>query len=73
MRAKDQSISGRSRFLSEKGGAPGPVAYWMSRDQRVQDNWALLFARDIAFERKQPLCVVFTLVPAFLGATIRQY
>ena len=22
----------------------GPVAYWMNRDQRVDDNWALLKA-----------------------------
>ena len=24
---------------------PGPVVYWMSRDQRVRDNWALLYAQ----------------------------
>ncbi len=28
------------------------VAYWMSRDQRVQDNWALLYAQKIALENR---------------------
>jgi len=51
----------------------GPVIYWMSRDQRVEDNWALLYAQEIAIERKLPLAVVFCLNPKFLEATIRQY
>lgn len=51
----------------------GPVVYWMSRDQRVRDNWALLFAAHLAQEREVPLAVVFCLAPTFLGATIRQY
>ena len=51
----------------------GGIFYWMSRDQRVQDNWALLHARQLAAEKKLPLCVVFCLVPSFLQATIRQY
>lgn len=24
------------------------VVYWMSRDQRAEDNWAMLFARHLA-------------------------
>lgn len=59
-------------ILSGKPGK-GPVAYWMSRDQRVEDNWALLFARKIAFEADVPVFVVFCLVDRFLGATRRQY
>ncbi len=51
----------------------GPVFYWMSRDQRVRDNWALLYAQKLALERKQPLAVIICLVPEFLGATLRQY
>ena len=51
----------------------GPVVYWMSREQRTRDNWALLFAQERALEQKVPLFVVFCLVPQFLGATIRQY
>ncbi len=48
--------------------ALGPVVYWMSRDQRVSDNWALLYAQSRALEMKQPLIVVFNKVKAFLGA-----
>lgn len=45
----------------------------MQRDQRVHDNWALLYAQQIALEKKVPLYIVFNLVPNFLDATIRQY
>ena len=51
----------------------GTVVLWMSRDQRVNDNWALLFAQELAIRQKSPLAVVFCLLPKFLGATIRQY
>jgi deoxyribodipyrimidine photo-lyase len=63
----------RVRLLKEGPEHAGPVLYWMSRDQRVRDNWALLFAQKLALERKQPLGVLFCLVPQFLGATARQY
>jgi deoxyribodipyrimidine photo-lyase len=53
--------------------APGAVVYWMSRDQRVADNWALLHAQSLALERQAPLAVVFTLADSFLGATLRQF
>ncbi len=51
----------------------GPVVYWMSRDQRATDNWALLFVQQQALKHKAPLLVVFCLVPDFLQATLRQY
>lgn len=63
----------RVRKLNEKGRGQGPILYWMSRDQRARDNWALLFAQHLAIEQKVPLGVVFCLVPDFLQATIRQY
>ncbi len=63
----------RIRRLQTGSETSGPVVYWMSRDQRVHDNWALLFAQKIAAEKKLPLAVVFNLVPDFLEATIRQY
>ncbi|UCE18280.1 MAG: deoxyribodipyrimidine photo-lyase [Gemmatimonadota bacterium] len=63
----------RVRKLNNRDEESGPVVYWMSRDQRVRDNWALLYAQHIALERKAPLTVVFCLVPTFLGATLRQY
>ncbi len=52
---------------------PGCVIYWMQRDQRVMDNWALLYAQERALASHQPLAVVFCLVPDFLGATSRHY
>ena len=51
----------------------GPVAYWMSRDQRTADNWALLFAQQTAITHALPLVVVFCLSHSFPGATLRQY
>jgi deoxyribodipyrimidine photo-lyase len=51
----------------------GPVIYWMSRDQRAHDNWALLFAQNLSTEKKKDLVVIFSIVPKFLDATLRQY
>jgi len=51
----------------------GPIIYWMSRDQRVHDNWALLYAQQIATSRNVELIVIFALKQNFLEATIRQY
>jgi deoxyribodipyrimidine photo-lyase len=63
----------RMRTVQEGKSAAGPVVYWMSRDQRARDNWALLFAQRAAMEHKSPLMVCFCLSPSFLEATIRQY
>jgi deoxyribodipyrimidine photo-lyase len=63
----------RVKSIKTGNEAAGPIVYWMSRDQRVNDNWALLFAQELAMERKLPLTVVFCLVPEFLSATIRHY
>ena len=63
----------RARILKAGKERRGPVAYWMSRDQRANDNWALLYAQHLAHKQKVPLFVVFCLVPQFLGATWRQY
>ena len=63
----------RVRLLKSGIERQGPVLYWMSRDQRACDNWALLYARGLAVKRKVPLLVAFCLVPDFLGATARHY
>jgi deoxyribodipyrimidine photo-lyase len=65
--------SRRARRLKNGTEGNGPVALWMSRDQRVQDNWALLFSQKLAIKNNVPMCVIFSLVPDFLGATMRQY
>ncbi|KAL8188255.1 UNVERIFIED_CONTAM: hypothetical protein K2H54_064234 [Gekko kuhli] len=66
----------RVRLLSQeselKDGGLG-ILYWMSRDQRVQDNWAFLYAQRLALKQKLPLHVCFCLVPKFLDATIRHF
>ena len=51
----------------------GPIVYWMSRDQRAEDNWALLYSQEKALVCRQPLIVAFNLVPAYLDAALRQY
>lgn len=63
----------RIRALKSGKQGDGPVVYWMSRDQRVEDNWALLFSRAIAKEANVPVMVVFCLTGEFLEAGIRQY
>jgi deoxyribodipyrimidine photo-lyase len=51
----------------------GNIIYWMSRDQRINDNWALIYAQQMAIERKTGLEIIFCLATNFLGATKRQF
>lgn len=69
----EPTLSERVRRTLDRPFRDGPVIYWMSRDQRASDNWALEYSRSMADSNDVPLCVVFCLVPGFLGATIRQY
>ncbi|GAB6183912.1 deoxyribodipyrimidine photo-lyase [Thermodesulfovibrio hydrogeniphilus] len=70
---REQIDTRRILFLKEAEIKPSNVVYWMSRDQRVDYNHALLYAQKFALEWKSKLFVVFNLVPNFLGATLRQY
>ena len=63
----------RIRILKSGIDKDGPVIYWMQRDQRVNDNWALIYAYKLAIEKDVPLTVIFNIVPSFLNAAIRQY
>jgi hypothetical protein len=59
-----------------KGTPPAtsrPIVYWMSRDQRLHDNWALLYAQQRAIETNSTLCIIFGLTSNFPGANIRSY
>lgn len=67
------SLSQRHRPLNRHPYQGGPMVYWLSRDQRAQDNWALLYAQQLALDHQAPLAVVFNLVPRFLQAAYRQY
>ncbi len=54
--------------MLRQGVGRGPVIYWMSRDQRVQDNHALSHALSLAKDSTSELLVAFCLAPGFLGA-----
>lgn len=60
----------RVRMLYEGTGGlgKGPVVYWMSRDQRVQDNWALLYDRPFCHRRPLilPACISTSLSGTFI-------
>lgn len=49
------------------------IVYWMSRDSRVQDNWAFLFAQKLALKNEVPLHVCFCLIAKYLDASVRQF
>nr|VDD55938.1 unnamed protein product [Brassica oleracea] len=68
---------GRIRILKKPSWllpdqTPGPVVYWMFRDQRLRDNWALIHAVDLANRTNAPVAVVFNLFDQFLAAKARQ-
>ncbi|HSD62173.1 MAG TPA: deoxyribodipyrimidine photo-lyase [Ignavibacteriaceae bacterium] len=63
----------RIQLLKNGNEGKGPVLYWMSRDQRVHDNYALLFTQQLALQKNRPLGIVFNITPNFLDASIRQY
>ncbi len=73
MNRRNSDIERRRRPLSDGSRGDGPVIYWMSRDQRVSDNWALLSAQQEAIIRRKGLLVVFCLIADYPGATLPHY
>ncbi|KAL2634258.1 hypothetical protein R1flu_005737 [Riccia fluitans] len=70
----DEVHKGRVRVLKEGNGSrKGPILYWMSRDQRSRDNWALLHAVQEAKKEGVAVAVVFNLVDNFLNAQARHF
>ena len=63
----------RSRLLQQGRRGKGPVICWLSREQRLADNWPLLFAQDLALAAERGLVVVFCLQQEYLGATARHF
>jgi len=63
----------RIKNLNQKPYTGGAVVYWMSRDQRVHENWALLAAQEKALQYRVPLVIVFNLVPEFLSAGAKHF
>lgn len=69
-------IKSRVRILNDQSNVKeesNGVLYWMFRDQRVQDNWAFLFAQKLAMKNQTALHVCFCLLPKFLDANMRHY
>lgn len=69
----EDHLEDRATLLRRRDYGKGPIIYWMSRDQRADDNWALIYAIKEANQKNVPLGVVFCLVPEYLGTTERQY
>lgn len=66
----------RVRIVSQEQMVPDKcegIVYWMSRDSRVQDNWAFLFAQKLALKNELPLHVCFCLIAKYLDASVRQF
>ena len=63
----------RSRQLRSSQFNGKYVLYWMIRDKRVYDNWALLHAQDLALQNGYSLMVCFNYIGDFPSSNIRQY
>jgi deoxyribodipyrimidine photo-lyase len=50
----------------------GAILYWMNRDMRLTDNWALLYAQELAHDHDVELAICYNLDSQFLGGTLRQ-
>jgi deoxyribodipyrimidine photo-lyase len=51
----------------------GAVMYWMNRDMRFYDNWALIYAIEQAKQNHTELVVVYNLIPNYLSGGMRQW
>lgn len=51
----------------------GPVVYWMHRSHRAADNEGLLYASQLAFEKKAPLAVVYVVSEGYMDAPLRAF
>ncbi|PIN03214.1 Deoxyribodipyrimidine photolyase/cryptochrome [Handroanthus impetiginosus] len=67
--------TGRIRVLKQGADSnpAGPVVYWMFRDQRLRDNWALIHAVHQANQREVPVAIAFNLFNQFKGAKARHF
>ena len=63
----------RSRALKTTSFSGECVLYWMVRDKRVNDNWALIEAQNIAIRYKVSLVICFQFYGLHRQINIRQY
>lgn len=62
----------RIHKLQDGEEGSGPILYWMDREQRITDNWALYTCIKLAKQKSTTVEIVFYLDPNFLGGTLRQ-
>ena len=62
----------RIRSLNNLKASKGPIIYWMNRDMRMNDNWALLHAQNLSNKQNRPSIIIYNLVTDFLGGGSRQ-
>ncbi|XP_060517253.1 deoxyribodipyrimidine photo-lyase-like [Cylas formicarius] len=66
----------RFRVISKKNNLANVgkgILYWMKRDCRVEDNWAMCYSQQLALKNKLPLFVCFTIFEQhYLCPTKRQ-
>lgn len=63
----------RINTLNSHAIREGTVVYAMTREQRVRDNWAIIFAQDVSIELSSPLCVALCIDTAALLKNHKQY
>jgi deoxyribodipyrimidine photo-lyase len=63
----------RIRKLNTAQPEKGAVLYWMDRDRRAHDNWALIAAINSANQYQSPLHVLYVIPDQFLNANKRTY
>jgi deoxyribodipyrimidine photo-lyase len=63
----------RIHRLTKKTYKIGPILYWMDREMRAHDNWALVHALALGKKYDQPVGIIYNLVSDYLGGGKRQY
>ena len=65
----------RFRYLNDKPfySSGQTVVYWMERDQRVDDNWALIVANEISKKHNKQLVIIFNYDLEFYGNELRRF
>lgn len=63
----------RYRELNNKEVEKGKVIYWMSREQRIGDNWSLINAQELGKQLNEEVIVFFNIITNPKKANIRHY
>lgn len=65
----------RFRYLNDNSfnSSGETVVYWMERDQRVDDNWALIVANEVSKNNNKQLVIFFNYDIEFYGNELRRF